>query len=473
MYKFVCLLMLLGTQGFLSAQEYEFPDKIDDNFVFFKSIDNKIHVLNRSTDYVLEKGKWTKKKLKSKSSKRDSLILFHKKGFKNANFKVINTEENTYLVLDGGGPVLQLKNDSIIRIDNSVEQKNQFGAANFVYKNKMYMYGGYGMWSFKNYTTYYDFSSNQWELFKTQSQKQPHSRWKPIFNLVGNKLYVLGGRSSLPENYMTDFILKDMFVIDMDLKTIKTLSEEVNPKTPLLFHSHNNGFALDNTRAFLYNNSVKAFDFPNNKFYNYKQNNLFYQKLEGTPILSFVDTLALVKKINGTKKLVLLQTSELKKDLAESFPIFLSPPEKTYFKQTIFAFLCLFLIVFVYKLFSYKDHINNLIQYDENWLYFSDKKVRITTGQSQIIKLLERNGKFSSAELNKIVSKNKKYAKSHLTLLRKSFIKNMNEMFFELFGSQQLHIISSKSRKDKRQILYRTSKKIFKKEPFLKFMFKL
>ena len=89
MYKFVCLLMLLGTQGFLSAQEYEFPDKIDDNFVFFKSIDNKIHVLNRSTDYVFEKGKWTKKKLKSKSSKRDSLILFHKKGFNNANFKVI------------------------------------------------------------------------------------------------------------------------------------------------------------------------------------------------------------------------------------------------------------------------------------------------------------------------------------------------------------------------------------------------
>ena len=473
MYKFVCLLMLLGTQGFLSAQEYEFPDKIDDNFIFFKSIDNKIHVLNRSTDYVFEKGKWTKKKLKSKSSKRDSLILFHKKGFNNTNFKAINTEDNIYLVLDGGGPVLQLKNDSIIRIDNSVEQKNQFGAAKFMYKNKMYMYGGYGMWSFKNYTTYYDFSSNQWELFRTQSQKQPNSRWKPIFNLVGNKLYVLGGRSSLPENYMTDVILKDMFVIDMDLKTIKTLSEEVNPKTPLLFHSHNNGFALDNKRAFLFNNSVKVFDFPNNKLYNYKQNNLFYQKLEAPPILSLVDTLAFVKKINGTKKLVLLQTSELKKDLAESLPIFLSPPEKPYFRQAIFAFLCLFLIVFVYKLFSYKDYINNLIQYDENWLYFSDKKVRITTEQSQIIKLLERNGKFSSAELNKIVSKNKKYAKSHLTLLRKSFIKSINQLFSEILVSENQLITLSKSPNDKRQILYRTSKEIFKKEPFLKFMFKL
>jgi predicted HTH transcriptional regulator len=75
--------------------------------------------------------------------------------------------------------------------------------------------------------------------------------------------------------------------------------------------------------------------------------------------------------------------------------------------------------VFVFKLFSYKDYINNLIQYDENWFYFSDKKVRITTEQSQIIKLLERNGEFTSNDLNKIVSKDKKYAKSHLTLLRK------------------------------------------------------
>jgi hypothetical protein len=133
----------------------------------------------------------------------------------------------------------------------------------------------------------------------------------------------------------------------------------------------------------------------------------------------------------------------------------------------------LFLILFLYKIFSYKDYINNLIQYDENWFYFSDKKVRITTEQSQIIKLLERNGEFTSNDLNKIVSKNKKYAKSHLTLLRKSFIKKINQLFSELLVSKQQLITLSKLPNDKRQILYRTSKEISKKESFLKFMFKL
>ena len=133
----------------------------------------------------------------------------------------------------------------------------------------------------------------------------------------------------------------------------------------------------------------------------------------------------------------------------------------------------MFLIVFVYKLFSYKDYIENLIQYDKNWLYFSDKKVRITTEQSQVIKLLERNGQFSSIELNKIISKNKKYAKSHLTLLRKNFINDLNKAYYELLNSGLTLISTSKLPKDKRQLLYKTSKEIYKKESFLKFVFKI
>ena len=473
MYRFFYLFLFLGIQGFISAQEYDLPSELDDNFIFFKSTDNKAHVLNNSNDYVFEKGKWTKNKLKTRSSKRDSVILFHSKGFDNINFKVIHSEKNIYFVLNGGGPVLQLKNDSIVRIDNSVEQRNQFGAATFVYKNKMYMYGGYGFWSFKDYITYYDFSSNQWELFRTQSEIQPRSRRSPIFDLKNNKLYVLGGRSSFPENYTTDVVLKDLFVIDLDLKTIKNLSNEVNPKTQLLFHSHNNGFLLENKRAYLYNNTINAFDFPNNKFYNYSTNGFFKNKIDGSPILNFSDSLLFIKKIKGVNKLSILNARDIKKTLAGSLPIVLDPIEKSYFRKALFAFLCLFLVVFVFKLFSYKDYIDNLIQYDDNWLYFSGNKIRINNDQSQIINLLERNGEFSSVELNKVVSKNKKYAKSHLTLLRKNFIKDMNELFFELFGSQQLHIISFKSRKDKRQILYKTSKEIFKKESFLKFMLKL
>jgi len=181
------------------------------------------------------------------------------------------------------------------------------------------MYGGYGFWSFKDYITYYDFSSNQWELFRTQSEIQPRSRRSPIFDLKNNKLYVLGGRSSFPENYTTDVVLKDLFVIDLDLKTIENLSNEVNPKTQLLFHSHNNGFLLENKRAYLYNNTINAFDFPNNKFYNYSTNGFFKNKIDGTPILNFSDSLLFIKKIKGVNKLSILNAEDIKKNPCRVF----------------------------------------------------------------------------------------------------------------------------------------------------------
>ena len=88
------------------------------------------------------------------------------------------------------------------------------------------------------------------------------------------------------------------------------------------------------------------------------------------------------------------------------------------------------------------------------------------------INLLEQNGQFTSLELNKIISKNKKYAKSHLTLLRKNFINDLNKAYNELLNSDLTLISSSKLPKDKRQLLYKTSKEIFKKDSFLKFLFK-
>ena len=473
MYRFFCLFVILGTQVVLHAQDYNLPKEIGKDFIFYKSSDNKIHVLKNNNDFLFHNGIWKNTKLQNTLSKRDSLILYHEKGFNNINFKIITDKNKTYFVLSGGGPVLQLEKDSLFRIDNSVEQRNQFGAAVFNHDNKLFMYGGYGFWSFKSYMTYFDFSSNQWELFRTQSQNQPNPRWKPIYHLIENKLYVLGGRSQLPESYMTDVVLKDLFVVDMTSKTIKTLSSKVNLETPLGFHSHNNGFSFEDKRAYLNNNTVTAFDFPNNIFYNYNVEEVFAGKLDGVPIFNISDTLVFIKQENGLKKLSFISTNKIKNNLNSSFPIVTDPVQTSWFKQILFIVLIVLLMIFVYKSFSYKDYVEKLIQYDENWMYFNNKQIRITKEQSLIINLLELNGQFTSTELNSIISKNKKYAKSHLTLLRKTFIESLNSVYKKALQSDKTLISTTKLPKDKRQLLYRASKEISQKESFIQFLFKL
>ena len=471
MYKTVCLFILFGIQGFLSAQEYDFPNGIDDEFIFFKSHDNKIHLLTNSDDFVFYNGKWKRNQLGLPLLKRDSLILFHEKGFNNLNFKAIPYKNKTLFVLSGGGPVLQLENNKINRIDNSVEQRNQYGAATFSYKNNLFMYGGYGFWDFKNYTTYYDTDSSQWELFKTKSENQPNARWKPLHNLINNKLYVFGGRSSFPENKMVDVVLKDLFVIDLEKKTIKTISENTNPKIPV-FYSNNDGFEFDDKKAYLNNGVITAFDFANNKIYNYEPKQVFDNKLDGIPVLNVLDTLVFVKSINGTKKLSFVSLEKIKKQAVSSIPIVLDQPQTKFLRQLSIALLCLVLIIFVYKVFSYKDYIEKIIHHDENWLYYYGKNIRISKEQSLVVKLLEYNGEVTSLELNKIISKDKKYAKSHLTLLRKNFIKDLNNVYQDVVGHEIILIRSSKLPQDKRQLLYKTSQEISKKLSFGQFLFK-
>ena len=69
------------------------------------------------------------------------------------HYKNFNIKDKTYLVHDGCGPVLEYRNDSIVRIDHSFLHQNQCAAVSFVYNNEIYFFGGYGLFTYKNILT--------------------------------------------------------------------------------------------------------------------------------------------------------------------------------------------------------------------------------------------------------------------------------------------------------------------------------
>ena len=101
-----------------------------------------------------------------------------------------------------------------------------------------------------------------------------------------------------------------------------------------------------------------------------------------------------------------------------------------------------------------------------------NNKILISKDQSRTIGLLEKNGQFSSTELNKIISKNKSYAKSHLTHLRQIFIEKLNQNYHKLTGFSEPLISSTKNPADTRQIIYFAGNKIFKKQSLFEYIFK-
>ena len=470
---FVFFLISLNSQ----SQEYSLPEDIGDDFVFFKSFDNKIHLLKNNINYVFENKKWVKKTLELAPSKRDSLVVFLKKGFTNTNFKTINFPDKTYFVLNGGGPVLLFDNKSLTRVDNSVEQRNQFGAALFSHENKIFTYGGYGFWTYKDYLTYFDFSSNQWERhkFDTKNNFNPEGRYKPIFHKTKDTLYVLGGKTSFSGNTLIDRDLKDVFIIDFVSNTIKPVNKQINPNLSLL-SSSNNGFELDGQKAYLTVDGITLFDFKKNQLTVHSPyingEFVFKNKKQNTPLLSFSDSIVFIKEDKNFKTLSFVSEETILKSSKKTTNIFITEKAKTPYKKIIAISFAFFIVIFLFNLFSYKDYLNKFILHDEFWLYFASNKIMITEDQSKIIKILESKGEFSSLDLNSVLSKKKTYAKSHLTFLRQSFVEELNSVYNRLTGDKEDLINSKKNPSDKRQIIYFTGKKISKKASFFQFIFK-
>ena len=94
-----------------------------------------------------------------------------------------------YFVDRGCGYVLQLRNDSIVRIDNSFHHRNQFGGAYFLHKGEPYIFGGYGLFSIKNFIAHFDTKSKEWNL-KNQSNKVEPTMSSPYYKDKDN-LYAL------------------------------------------------------------------------------------------------------------------------------------------------------------------------------------------------------------------------------------------------------------------------------------------
>jgi hypothetical protein len=470
MFKHTIAVVLLLSLNLIASQEFALPENIGENFVFFKDKDSKIHLLKNNIDYVFENKKWNKNILSYKSTVRDSSIIFYKKGFNNTNFKPINTETKTFLILNGGGPVLQIEKDKIIRIDNSVEQKNQFGAAIFEHNNQLHMNGGYGFWSFKDYTTFFDTSTGQWELCVFDPAPKFQPRWKSIFHKTKNDLYVLGGRSALDENMRIDAATKDVFKIDFQKKSIELFEAGFNPQIPITSSSFQ-GFKINNQKGYLDHLNIAVFDFENNSVTEYDTSELFKNKVQGTPILSTKDSLLFINNKQGNKMIELISIQRALQKPLKTVSI-LNVENTGFSYKKIFAFSSAVLIaLFLYFLFGYKDYINKLVHHDNQWLYYANNKITISNDQSRVIGLLEKNGQFSSTELNKIISKNKTYAKSHLTHLRQTFIENLNLTYYNLTSFTEPLISSTKNPADKRQLIYFAGNKIFKKKSFFGFVF--
>ena len=113
--------------------------------------------------------------------------------------------------------VYLIQNDSLIRIDKSVDSRVTINSYVFEINDTIIKYGGYGFWSQRNFMYYFDFSSSEWELYKITADNQINGSFAGYHNSDENRIFFYGGKEVSSENRLQQLRSKE--VVEFNIKT--------------------------------------------------------------------------------------------------------------------------------------------------------------------------------------------------------------------------------------------------------------
>ena len=359
-------------------------------------------------------------------------------------FELFEIKNKTIFLNQSSGIVYEMKNDSIVRIDNSYDDKIHNRSLDFVYRDTLFRFGGYGYFNNNKNLIFYDEKVNEWDIinYKNSNLIEP-------FNSVGfhfireDKLYVFG-YYIINDEVNESQIVKKGFVLDLNQREITKTFELIDSlEHPRSYFNLNEDYVL------LINGQRKSFIVDKNTldFYSYKlnvrentvvmesnflieKNQLFYESRDKDMNISVasLDIESLINNMKFEGKIIKYKWNFL-----------------IYFSISLIL-LIPFYIVGRKTLFKKKS-----ISLDEKTLQYGSVKIDLEDKMIEVVSLLLNQEKVSNnqlLELFQVENQNR----IHINREKNNCIDRIN-LIFELKTKKQL-IHKEKSLLDGRMIEY-------------------
>lgn len=356
----ISLLLLLICLAPLStnAQKFEFNGE----FILFREAKSKqpVLIINDSLTY---KGNAMKRIAFKHTEYLDKL----------QEYVYFNIGVKTYLVHKGCGPVLEYRNDSIVRINDNYLQRNQYGAVNFVYNNEIYFFGGYGLFTFKNILTKYIFKNQDWIEVQTHGEI-PSPRDGAFSYIKGNDLFIFGG-STKDYNNIPNSLPLDNKVWRLHLPTM--IWDCVGTCSPNLMRSEIDNVVDDSKKLYFQGNDFFEFNYYKNKITIFNRNYfplMLASYTEGDAIYGIYSV--------GSKKFFQKNTiNELKGNL-KSTSDFITPIVNYNFYIKIASLFLFALILFLYL---FRTSLKSIFNPFKGIVYDQQKQIYLYRGRTILI----------------------------------------------------------------------------------------
>jgi hypothetical protein len=278
--------------------------------------------------------------------------------------------------------------DSVVfsKIDNTININYNISCTNFIYKDQIYNYGGYGFWNKYGHVRKYNKTDKEWDIQPTNIEvfSADDYDW---FSPTEGRLYV-------PFQKMENKVLKDPKFKDggfeyssyyLDIKTFDwvKVGKLSNELIKLINEKSNYGhIPHDNGRFFMINDEAYLFDYSHNKIYRSKKADLnqFFIRNSGDVTIFFYKG-TYYKYQPGSQNFVTWEIHSNDLQLL-SFPIWGSD-----YMTLIFVFsICVAISLIIFFI----------------WLFKKSIKKQIENAQLKVLKTKTVNQAFTETEISLI-----------------------------------------------------------------------
>lgn len=360
------------------------------------------------------------------------------------------------------GLLYEYRNDSILRIDKSFDDKSHIQSLNLVYNDNLYRFGGYGYFENTNLLITYDhLESNQWDIVKYKGFEKviPFSGVGFHF-MVENKLHVVGFNSSTDKFQNESKFYNNGFIYDFENKIILDVFK-VNPKIKkpesyidlnneyvLLFYTDSNKILIikkDDYSVSEYSLSLRQSHLTNKNHTKFGVNGdeLFY----------------ISNDVNGK---IYIRSMDFKSVIKNSSPLNISIfSDNTLIYQISMVTGSFLFIIFVFILIRNKNKNKNKLHINRSGLFINKTQIFEDERSIEIIYKLLNNEYLTNSELNDYFSSNGLNL-NHINREKNKFIDNLNIKLSSYLD--QDFIKREKDEYDKRMIIFKINKDLFKEQ---------
>ena len=352
-------------------------------------------------------------------------------------------QNKLHLLSQRGGLLYRVENDSTTRLDKSFQHRKQFQSNDFVYRDTLFRFGGYGFWRANNFFTYFDHSTKEWEYYPIKSFTMPDEAYDGKAFLLDDKFYVLGGQKVSKTNGLASEKSKQIWTFNfksrewsnggkmgLDIRPYKTIQKD--SLFYLIGHPSNTPgdliVDLQNNRVQIFDHTLISANTDQKSPAFFKGDTLYYTSEQS------------LHKSLAFRDVFVNQSSQDRLFLNEI---------TLFWNITYIGIAGVFLFLLAYGSVLWQRR--KLPRLVKGGLRHNLTFYPLSTEEQQILSLLRQNLSATTEDLMPIFSKHKRsFSQTHK--LKADAIDNINNLLISLVGKELIK--KKKDPKDKRQLVY-------------------